>query len=50
MVTGFGSADVEPDENLQKYAAIKMFDVMKTPSLHETMIKIGAFVLSEFGY
>jgi len=27
-----------------------MFDVMKTPSLHEAMIKIGAYVLSEFGY
>lgn len=27
-----------------------MVDVMKTRSLHETMIKIGAYVLSEFGY
>ena len=27
-----------------------MFDVMRTPSLHEAMIKIGAYVLSEFGY
>jgi AP-2 complex subunit alpha len=27
-----------------------MFDVMKTKSLHEAMIKIGAYVLSEFGY
>lgn len=27
-----------------------MIDVMKTKSLHETMIKIGAYVLSEFGY
>ena len=27
-----------------------MFDVMRTPSLHEAMIKIGSFVLSEFGY
>ena len=27
-----------------------MFDVLKTKSLHETMIKIGAYVLSEFGY
>ena len=23
---------------------------MKTPSLHEAMVKIGAYVLSEFGY
>jgi AP-2 complex subunit alpha len=27
-----------------------MFDVMKKKSLHEAMIKIGAYVLSEFGY
>ena len=27
-----------------------MFDVMKTPSIHEAMVKIGAYVLSEFGY
>jgi hypothetical protein len=23
---------------------------MRTPSLHEAMIKIGSYVLSEFGY
>ena len=50
MVTGFGDSEVDGDEELQKYAAIKMFDVMRTPSLHEAMIKIGAYVLSEFGY
>ena len=27
-----------------------MFDVMRTPSLHEAMVKIGSYVLSEFGY
>lgn len=32
------------------YAAQKLFEVMKMSSLHETMVKIGAFVLSEFGY
>ena len=50
MVTGFGDAETESDENLQKYAALKMFDVMRTPSLHEAMVKIGSYVLSEFGY
>lgn len=50
MVTGFGDAETQQDENLQKYAALKLFDVMKLPSLHETMVKIGAYVLSEFGY
>ena len=50
MVTGFGDAEIESDANLQKYAALKMFDVMRTPSLHEALIKIGSYVLSEFGY
>lgn len=50
MVTGFGDAETEADESLQKYAGLKMFDVMRTPSLHEAMIKIGCYVLSEFGY
>ena len=26
-----------------------MFDILETPSLHEMMVKIGAYVLSEFG-
>lgn len=50
MVTGFGDAAQTGDEKLQKYAALKMFDVMRTKSLHEAMIKIGAYVLSEFGF
>ena len=50
MVTGFGESEAESDTNLQKYAAIKMFDVMRTASLHEAMVKIGAYVLSEFGH
>ncbi|CDW83693.1 ap-2 complex subunit alpha-2-like [Stylonychia lemnae] len=48
IITGFGQA--EPNVNLQKYAALKMFDIMSMPSLHETMVKVGAYVLSEFGY
>lgn len=47
IITGFGNA--EPNFQLQKYAALKLFDVLRTNSLHETMIKIGAYVLSEFG-
>ena len=50
MVTGFGDTEAETDENLQRFAVLKMFDVMRTPSIHEAMIKIGAYVLSEFGY
>lgn len=47
IITGFGNA--EPNETLQRYAALRLYDVMKTPALHETMVKIGSFVLSEFG-
>ena len=47
IITGFGEA--EPNIAIQKYAAIKMFDILTIPSLHETMVKIGAYVLSEFG-
>ena len=47
IITGFGEA--EPNLQLQKYAAIKLFDTMKINSLHETMVKIGAYVISEFG-
>ena len=47
IITGFGEAD--PNYTLQKYAAIKMFDILSLPSLHETMVKIGAYTLSEFG-
>lgn len=56
IVTGFSSGESEGEgvakesnDQLQEYAAFKMFDVMKTPSLHEAMVKIGAYVLSEFG-
>ena len=47
IITGFG--DAEPNNQLQRYAALKLFDVLKTRSLHETMVKIGAYVISEFG-
>ena len=50
MVTGFGDSEKQGDEKLQKYAALKMFEVMRTKSIHEAMIKIGAYVLSEFGF
>ncbi len=26
-----------------------MFDLLQIPSLHENMVKVGAYVLSEFG-
>jgi hypothetical protein len=27
-----------------------MYDLLETPSLHENMVKISAYVLSEFGH
>lgn len=47
MVTGF--ANEETEDNLKKYAALRMIDVLKKQTCHETLIKIGAYVLSEFG-
>ncbi len=47
MVTGF--ANEETEDNLKKYAALRMIDVLKKQICHETLIKIGAYVLSEFG-
>ncbi len=54
MVTGFSNGDEslldESNENLKKYAALRINDIMKKNNLHETLVKIGAYVLSEFGY
>ena len=52
MVTGFATEDeLEPshESNLKKYVALRMCDILKKQSVHETLIKIGAYVLSEFG-
>jgi hypothetical protein len=54
MVTGFSKPsgdgeEADDDENLKKYAAFRIMDVMKKPNLHETLVRIGAYVLSEFG-
>lgn len=53
MVTGFASEDDTEDpneQNLKKYAALRIVDIMRKTTLHETLIRIGAYVLSEFGY
>ena len=49
MVTGFASEDEMDDSNLKKYVALRMCDILKKPSVNETLIKIGAYVLLEFG-
>jgi len=48
ILTGFG--DAEPNYELQKYAALQIFLAMQGDKVHETMIKLGASVLPEFGY
>lgn len=51
MVTGFATEEEDSnEENLKKYAALRIVDIMRKSTLHETLIKIGAYVLSEFGY
>ncbi|GAA5878084.1 hypothetical protein JCM3774_006478 [Rhodotorula dairenensis] len=37
-------------EDLQEYAARKVFDVLQKPSVHENLIKVGAYILGEYGH
>lgn len=37
-------------EDLQKYAASRMYKAMEPASAHETAVKVAAYVLGEFGY
>ena len=48
IVTGFGSA--AGNEALQHYAALKLFNSLNTAHPHETLLKLGAYVLSEYGF
>lgn len=53
MVTGFaseGDQKSSSDDDLRRYAALRMYDVLKKANAHESLVKIGAYVLSEFGY
>jgi len=45
MIVGFGK---EPNSQLQKYAALKLFNSINIPHVHENLIKIAAFVISEY--
>jgi AP-2 complex subunit alpha len=45
MITGFGR---EANPQLQRYAAQKLFTALSVPHVHETLIMIGAFVISEY--
>ncbi|GAA5886738.1 hypothetical protein JCM5296_006388 [Sporobolomyces johnsonii] len=37
-------------EELQEYAARKIFEVLLRPSVHENIIKVGAYILGEYGH
>ncbi|GAA5924000.1 Apl3p [Sporobolomyces koalae] len=37
-------------EELQEYAARKIFDVLLRPAVHENLIKVGAYILGEYGH
>jgi len=45
MIIGFGK---ESNPDLQKYAALKLFSSINIPHAHENLIRIAAFVISEF--
>jgi AP-2 complex subunit alpha len=46
IITGFGK---EPDPELQKYAANKMLSALSVPNVHENLVKIGSYILAEYG-
>ncbi|GAA6049489.1 hypothetical protein JCM3770_007364 [Rhodotorula araucariae] len=37
-------------EELQEYAARRVFEVLLKPSVHENLIKVGAYILGEYGH
>eukprot|EP00743_Colponemidia_sp_Colp-15_P003250 GILK01003511.1.p1 GENE.GILK01003511.1~~GILK01003511.1.p1 ORF type:complete len:997 (+),score=186.65 GILK01003511.1:119-2992(+) len=48
IVTGFEEG--ANNAALQKYAALKVFEALAEPGVHETMVKIGSYILGEFGH
>lgn len=47
IITGFGT-EASPD--LQRYACMKLYTALNVPHVHETLVKIAAFVLSEYSH
>ncbi|KAM3140321.1 hypothetical protein pb186bvf_007481 [Paramecium bursaria] len=45
IIVGFTK---EPNQELQKYSALKLYQQLQLPHVHETLICIGAFVISEY--
>lgn len=48
ILTGFG--ETEQNLELQKYASLQIFIALQSVPVHETMVKLGASVLPEFGH
>lgn len=48
IVTGFG--DTEPNVELQRYAALKLYTALNRAHVPDVLLKLGAFVLAEFGH
>jgi len=36
-------------EDIQGYAAKTVFEALKAPACHENMVKVGGYILGEFG-
>ncbi|KNA10505.1 hypothetical protein SOVF_143840 [Spinacia oleracea] len=41
---------VTNNEDLQSYAAVKAREYLDKPAIHETMVKVSAYILGEFGH
>lgn len=41
---------VTNNEDLQPYAAVKAREYLEKTAIHETMVKVGAYILGEFGH
>lgn len=37
-------------EELQEYAARKVYEYLRNPACHETIVKVGAYILGEYGH
>ena len=47
IITGFGT---EANPDLQRYACLKLYNSLNVPHVHETLVKIAGFVLSEYSH
>lgn len=36
--------------DLQEYAALKMYNALQSPKIHESGVKVGGYILGEFGH